>query len=254
MKKILWSFWDGPLNRFVEEAQESWKKYLPDWDIRLLNKHTVRHYTIKLPRNYEEQSIQKKSDVIRLSLLYNHGGLWMDATIILNQNLDWLIEVMKKYPYYAYQMKRKYIENWFIAVRNPRDYSIGKWRDTFLRQIDDPESMSITPCKRVQNDGFYYKDPTYFDCYYSYCYLLHTDTRFRDIHDSIDFLSVNVFGEPFYNFFKGKRHGKLVKFTHWHRKNYKWSKFPLMYLYVGLLLAAIAGIILVFHRALRRKY
>ena len=89
MNKIIWSYWSGPKNYFVKKSYESWKKYLPEWDIKLLNDEDLVKYDIKKPDNFEKLVKAKQSDVIRLNLLYNYGGVWLDATIILNDNLDW---------------------------------------------------------------------------------------------------------------------------------------------------------------------
>lgn len=30
--KVIWAYWDGPVNKIGKKCQESWKKYLPDCD------------------------------------------------------------------------------------------------------------------------------------------------------------------------------------------------------------------------------
>ena len=173
MRKIIWSFWDGPKNYFVEKSYASWKKYCPDWDINFLNLETIKNYNIKKPKNFDQLTPTKKSDVIRLSLVYNYGGLWLDATVVLHEDLNWFIQKMKDYPYFGYlHSKNKcHIENWLIAVNSEKDYSIGKWRDTFIQIIDNPDEK-----------------PGYFDCYKAYCYLNDNDPKFKKIHDSIPFI------------------------------------------------------------------
>ena len=42
-------------------------------------------------KSWERMSIQAKSDVIRVFLLYNYGGVWLDATVCLTESLlTWL--------------------------------------------------------------------------------------------------------------------------------------------------------------------
>ena len=36
---------------------------------------------------------QTKSDLFRLALLARHGGIYMDASYCLMENLDWLINI-----------------------------------------------------------------------------------------------------------------------------------------------------------------
>ena len=47
---------------------------------------------LKKPHNFNDLVRAKQSDVIRLNLVYNYGGVWMDASIILHENLDWIIK------------------------------------------------------------------------------------------------------------------------------------------------------------------
>ena len=42
-------------------------------------------------KSWKRMSIQAKSDVIRVFLLYNFGGVWLDATVCLTESLQtWL--------------------------------------------------------------------------------------------------------------------------------------------------------------------
>ena len=45
-----------------------------------------------IPQNsWTRMSMQAKSDVIRVFLLYNYGGVWLDATVCMTEGLQtWL--------------------------------------------------------------------------------------------------------------------------------------------------------------------
>lgn len=45
-----------------------------------------------IPQNsWKRMSMQAKSDVIRVFLLYNYGGVWLDATVCMTEGLHtWL--------------------------------------------------------------------------------------------------------------------------------------------------------------------
>ena len=201
MRKILWSYWDGPKNEFVRDAYNSWKKYLPDWDIRLLNKNTASQYKItRKPSNFDQLIAAKQSDVIRLNLLYNYGGLWLDATIVLNENLDWLVKRMGDNPYFGYMVPNTgYIENWLIMVNQTHNESIKKWRDLFVKVLEKPGTIDFSrvSCQKLWTQP-YAPTPDYFDCYKTYCYLVKTDEDFKKIHESIPFIMINnLLKEPY---------------------------------------------------------
>jgi hypothetical protein len=147
--KKIWVFWDNespPKN--VTQIYEYHKKTLKTWDIELLNNKTIHKYIKKedFPSKYNDIVIQAKSDWIRLYLLKKYGGLWMDSTIIIN-NENELNNIYNK----SYKMKSEftgfsynsdtkdniltYIENWFIMC--PQNSSlISKWYTEFSRAID----------------------------------------------------------------------------------------------------------------------
>ena len=91
--QIIWSYWDGPQDELIKKCFKSWYKYLDDWKINILNEKNLDKFGIIKPNTWSELLPATKSDVIRLNLLYNYGGVWMDASILLHRNFDWL----KKY-------------------------------------------------------------------------------------------------------------------------------------------------------------
>ena len=73
---------------------ESWKKFLPDYKLMLWNEDNYDVNSIKFTR----QAYQKKKyafiiDPVRLQLLREHGGIWLDTDIEIIKNLDPLLEL-----------------------------------------------------------------------------------------------------------------------------------------------------------------
>ena len=64
----------------------------PTWDIKCLNDDTVKEYLTtndaEIIFSDKEIQFQARSDIIRLSLLKKHGGIWADATFLCMQPLD----------------------------------------------------------------------------------------------------------------------------------------------------------------------
>jgi len=87
--EILWQFWDNPDGKttpgIVKSSLETAEKFKGNLEHKILNNATFEHYT-DLP-NYVLDKFKKKqigyahfSDLLRLNLLKNHGGVWLDAT------------------------------------------------------------------------------------------------------------------------------------------------------------------------------
>src|SRR5271156_5142218 len=92
--KIIWSYWSDPnLPKVVEMCMQSWRKYNPEYEIRMMNKDNYRDYVKSLPDavashpNFNDCP-QKKADLIRIYALCEWGGVWIDASILMYEKLD----------------------------------------------------------------------------------------------------------------------------------------------------------------------
>ena len=80
--KIIHYIWLGgkPLPKIAEKCIESWKKYLPDYEIREWNDEDLKNCT----NQYVQEAYGAKkwafiTDYFRLYALYNYGGIYFDS-------------------------------------------------------------------------------------------------------------------------------------------------------------------------------
>lgn len=118
--KQIWTFWDSddPPD-FVKKCINTWKIHNSSYKITLLtNKNLIKYLDqteINFIRNWKyNNSSQMFSDLIRLSILEKYGGIWMDASIICNESLDWIYKENAKCIMYSIP-EYNTIESWFIA-------------------------------------------------------------------------------------------------------------------------------------------
>lgn len=89
-KKIhyVW-FGKGEKNERVKHCIESWKKYLPDYEIIEWNEDNFDiNYNDFTKKAYENKKWAYVSDVARLYILYNEGGIYMDTDVEVYKSLD----------------------------------------------------------------------------------------------------------------------------------------------------------------------
>lgn len=141
--KIIWTFWNDidQLPSTIKICMEGWKKYNLDYQIIILTKNNHYTYTNLSPLiadhpNFND-SYQRFSDLIRLQILSMYGGIWIDASMILNQPLDeWLFPNGEEFTGFylnGFTLNPKYpvIESWFLAsVKNSQFMKL--WRDEFV--------------------------------------------------------------------------------------------------------------------------
>ena len=113
--KKIWRYWaqgwtDVPFA--VDCCTKSINHYAADWEIINIDDTSLKNY-INLPSKIDSIPIQIKSDVIRILLLKEYGGVWIDATVFLNMNFT---EFMT--PLYG---------DFFCFWRWPNKVSMSSW-------------------------------------------------------------------------------------------------------------------------------
>lgn len=94
----IFSFWEprDKMPYYLQLCMETWKKFLPDYSITILDMKNVKNYVdfSALGKNGDmllsgRFSLMLIADVIRVMLLKQHGGIWLDLdTIILSSRSE----------------------------------------------------------------------------------------------------------------------------------------------------------------------
>ena len=159
--KILWTYWveeDHP--EIVKSCIASWRKYNPDYDIRILNKKTVKNWvpTLDLDSLKMNDGPARESDFVRLSVLPIYGGIWADASIMMNRSMDYIRDIQREKKcelvgYYldSFTSRPEYpvLESWFFACV-PNSEFVKKWRDEFMKLNTHNSAGEYVDAKRRQ--------------------------------------------------------------------------------------------------------
>jgi len=153
-----------------QQVKNSWYLHNPNWKLHFIDLKNLKHYVQDIDYIYDPNkniSDQAKSDIIRLSLLKNHGGVWADATLLCMQPLDsWVYEAVQGTSFWMYHGNGGYLPNgtgpasWFI-VSNKNGYIIRQWKnscDTYWNQNNSTENynwMDYLFCFLYQQDYYF---------------------------------------------------------------------------------------------------
>ena len=88
-----------------------------------------------LPLNFTSLSPTLRSDFLRLLLLIEHGGLWIDATVKLPENLDWLTRSISKPGTFGFFHHQGYPESWFLYAPEAQDSGLRAWYDSLFKIV-----------------------------------------------------------------------------------------------------------------------
>jgi hypothetical protein len=127
--EIIWQFWDNPAGKtspeIVKSCLESAGKFKGNFEHKILNNSTVENFA-DLPDYVFDKlksgqiSYAHFSDLLRLNLLKNHGGIWLDATAFMSDFVpkyiideDFFVFLTDKLTLFPYS----YMQNCFIRAK-----------------------------------------------------------------------------------------------------------------------------------------
>ena len=157
MNKTIWLLWLQGWDHAPEIADyclQSWIKNNPEWKVVVLDRKNYSDWCDldeRLPsKNPNNIAL---SDLVRASLLANHGGVWVDTTLWCNKPLDKWLEVKDSFfftrgdPMFHMPSRPRVMENFFLAAQ-PNSYIFSqlyatliawwKWR---IRETDQFEHI-----------------------------------------------------------------------------------------------------------------
>lgn len=157
MKQIplrIWTYWHTEsIPPLVEQCIASWKQQTPKAVVTVLHGDGFcRAYLgARDAAVFRALTVQRQSDWVRLRVLSEEGGIWMDATTLLTRALDWVRDLQQKqrsdgvlYYLHGYSdptAPHPILENWFLAsVKGSR--FMCAWHRTF-----------VEACRTHGNDG-----------------------------------------------------------------------------------------------------
>lgn len=133
---VIYTYWhDTNMPEIIKNCIATWKKHNPTYTIHIINKETLHKY-MDPSINLSKYTHQLTSDLIRLYILEKYGGIWMDASIYLNQSLDWVHSYQKaeNSEFVGYRLNlfettsTPVIESWFLCAI-PNSVFIKDWKN-----------------------------------------------------------------------------------------------------------------------------
>jgi hypothetical protein len=138
LPKIIWILWLQGIDKapyVVQRCHESWVKLNPGWQVIFLDERLLANVGSMDYTTGEVSGISRRhaADMLRLDLLANHGGVWIDATCFCMRPLDeWLLSKMES-GFFAFDRPGwdRVMSSWFLAAE-PENYLVSQMF-TFMR-------------------------------------------------------------------------------------------------------------------------
>ena len=134
MNKIIWTCWlQGRTTapHVVEQCLASWERHNHGWELRCLDASSIERYvpiSQHLDLTRQKVTAASLSDILRILLLHEYGGLWVDATVFCNRPLDeWLPDVTT-HGFFAFRQTapERPLSSWFLGS-DAGNYLVSAW-------------------------------------------------------------------------------------------------------------------------------
>lgn len=149
---ILWfQGWDKA-PPVCQHVRESWIRHNPDWELKSLEESYFSSWSFN-----SGISDQARSDLVRLNLLSDFGGVWADATCACMRSLDaWLPEYLEVADFWMYHGRDggRGPCSWFMASKKD-SYIATTWRDAAMRHWEG--GFSVSPLGYFWMDALFSK-------------------------------------------------------------------------------------------------
>ena len=189
---ILWlqGFDNAP--EIVKICLISWIEKNPSWNIVLLDETSLTNY-INIEHICKSKTISKASlsDIIRITLLKQYGGLWVDATTYCTKPLDhWLTDYTAT-GFFAFNFEKdnnslpdRLISSWFLYAEKG-NYIIDCWHKQSMQYCQDTSIIghndAISTKEKWLNNNH---EAHYFWFHYIFEDLYKANTQFKEIWDN----------------------------------------------------------------------
>jgi len=140
----------SPLER---KCIRSWRRHNPTYKIIIINKDNISTYISDINlvslKNVTDKNV---SDFIRLYILANNGGIWLDSNVYLNSPLGWIhaYQQTNKSEFVGYKVDRYTSDKIIVKIQVPTDESTNTM--DMVIPVIDTFLLACVPGSKFMND------------------------------------------------------------------------------------------------------
>ena len=219
--KIIWLYWNDPIDKapsIVHMCVDLIHKFNTGFSVRLLNEQNYKEFVsdkevISVMESKLNQNF--KSDLLRLYLIYEYGGIYVDSSVLPFQSFEWVIKLMNeseknvllyKNSRHTKDKDKPVFESWFI-VSDKKNHIIKIILDGFKSALNRGVENSyriLLSDKSVDYQNFVNHGPYHL----IYFIIIYTLTK-NHLHNKIEYLDCSYPNYPCISL--DRRHHNRIK-------------------------------------------
>jgi hypothetical protein len=166
---------------YVELAASTWIKKNPSWKFHMVSDTNLHKYVVNetiLAAIGRQETLPFKSDLVRTSLLADHGGVYVDADVLSSAPLDEWLAPYTKSGFFAYRVEGdvpssaeqtdiRSCSSWFLAAAR-NDYISSALKNALLQKF----------LTRTHPDQYY-------EWHFTFTRMIKDDQKFKQLWDAV---------------------------------------------------------------------
>ncbi|WP_169896764.1 glycosyltransferase family 32 protein [Clostridium chromiireducens] len=151
--KIIHYCWFGgnEIPEFERKCIESWKKFCPEYEVKLWNEDNYDvHKKPYVREAYDNKQYAFVSDYVRLDVVYKYGGIYFDTDVEVIRPLS---SLLKNHAFAGFQHNTRVNTGLGFGAEKGMEI-IGEMRDYYdnVSFINEDGTLNRTPCTLYQNE------------------------------------------------------------------------------------------------------
>jgi hypothetical protein len=195
--KTIWLYWDTALHeapKIVQICVSLIQKLNPSFTCHVLNQRTYRNYVRdeRISRILGGDIAQNyKSDLLRWYLMYEYGGIYLDASVLPFRSFEWVIDAIQKSGKelclyknndHTSNPREPVYESWFIAS-SPKNRISGIMFQEFASLLEMGVEAGYRTLRETNTDYQHFASHgSYHLVYFAMMYLFSKHNLHSEIH------------------------------------------------------------------------
>lgn len=144
LPKLIWTYWAQGADAtpyIVTKCIESWRTLNPNWQFHVLDESNVMQY-VDMSDLPQWLPFRYRANILRVRLLKQYGGIWVDSTTFCHRPLDEWMPLMCSTGFFVFSnpSEDRFVENWYIASTKGH-VLIDAWERVYAEYIKSLPSI-----------------------------------------------------------------------------------------------------------------
>lgn len=165
--KNIFVYWTGKKYSLIEILYNIMKIHSnnnKNYNVHFINDENIKSYIDNLPDYFNKLEPAHKADYLRVMLIYEYGGIWLDSDTLVMDNLQSLFDLFNTYDGFFIKENNNILCNGVFGS-NPKTKLMAEWKTQLLQKIGNNINIEWAEIGNNMLEQIYNENPQYYDKY-----------------------------------------------------------------------------------------